>query len=94
MRPVGQLPRVEVLHGVEVYAPWCDNCGSDEHTEWDHLPSLAGLDHRVYGGGAEGLCLRCARIIRPTGQEARRAREPERLAARLAELRGEVRRAS
>lgn len=86
MRPAGRLPRVERLHGVDVYAPWCANCANDKDTQWEYLP---GVDS--YGGGAEAICSRCNGIFHPSAQEARRAREPERLAARLAELRAERR---
>lgn len=86
-RPAGQLPRVILFGGVEVYAPWCNQCGSDDRTRWARLPPLKALTGgATLYGDYETMCERCKAPDFATHSEAFAAREPERLAARLAEL--------
>lgn len=86
MRPAGRLPRVIQYGGDAVYAPWCWYCDSDACTKWDWMAND--------GYSSEAICLRCERVLHPDGQETHVAREPQRLEARLAELRREVRRSA
>lgn len=84
-RPADALPRVIRHDGVDVYAPWCDCCASDRETRWVRLPTeYAG--EALLGHWPQASCLRCERVLEPEIAEAFRAREPERLAQRLAEL--------
>jgi hypothetical protein len=90
-------PRVTWFTDVQVYAAHCGTCGTDEHTDWKDLPALAEMDrpnHATspwYGfGRARAWCRRCESIIDLAYRDAWMAREPERLAARLAELQREA----
>lgn len=80
-------PRVISFGGVDVYAPRCPECGDDRSTHWEHLESGPVLT--AYG--TRGHCNRHVGTIYVTATEAYRAREPERLAARLAELKAGAR---
>lgn len=80
--------RVTRFNGVEVYPPFCWSCGTDRHSEWKDLPSL----EKLHAPGhcfdfIRGYCSYCEKIIDSNHEEAFKAREPERLEARLAELR-------
>lgn len=86
-------PRVTRFKGAEVYAPFCWWCGSDRHSEWKDLPSLADLQKgywHVSWAHIRGYCSYCEKIIDADHEEAFRAREPERLVARLAQLQAEA----
>lgn len=92
------LPRVVRFGDDEVYAAFCWYCGSDVYTEWLELPSCETLRAESYPA-ARAVCLGpvCGdahefgpRPLSLNRQEAWRAREPERLAARLDELRREA----
>lgn len=78
-RPADVLPRVITQGGERVYAPWCDDCDSDDDTKW------IAID-RTY---SQAWCRHCDDAFSVTSLEAFRAREPSRLEARLAELRAE-----
>jgi hypothetical protein len=92
-RPSNALPRVVRHDGVQVYAARCWYCESDERTEWIELPT--NMETLPDYATARAVCLGnlCAdahefgpRKLQIDRLEAWRAREPERLAARLAEL--------
>ena len=93
-RPADVLPRVVRFDGIDVYAPMCWHCGDDRDTEWVELPSCETMAKEHYVT-ARGVCIgpmcRDAHEYGPRKlsvdlQEAWHAREPERLAHRLAEL--------
>lgn len=84
------------LRRVEVYAPWCPRCASDENTRWDKLPMLSRMLEQLgksifIGWQAQAICHGCKSIIDVSSREAWRAREPERLELRLDELRADSR---
>ena len=85
------MKRVIDHGGVRVYAPKCWSCGSGEegsgHTKWLHLPTLAELSMYAMPRQPQGFCRRCDLDFFVARAEAWNAREPERLEARLAELR-------
>lgn len=78
--------RVVYYHGVQVLAPVCPDCESDQKTRWIALPSLADVR-----GGGTAFCegVHCREEFHAFGADCFRAREPERLAARLQELKAE-----
>jgi hypothetical protein len=86
MRPAGRAPKLMFFLSAEVYAPWCEHCGSDDRTKWLHLPAL-GVIERDPLALIQALCLRCENLCPISNVEAWQAREPERMAERLAGLR-------
>lgn len=94
---MSKLPRVVLFEGIEVYAARCDRCWSDAHTTWVRLPALDDLNDASklisvrLGEHIKACCSYCKRGVYPDRTEAVSAREPERLNARLAELRAEAR---
>lgn len=74
--------RVVEFEGVKVYAPICKFCKSDDRTRWEELPPLETIRF-----GGQATCRACC--VGTFGVDAVdcfRAREPERLEARLAEV--------
>lgn len=85
MRPSGRLPRLIVHVGAEVYAPWCESCRNDDQTRWQQLPALGEVERGW--STVRAFCSRCEKDCYVSQVDAWRAREPERLAQRLADLR-------
>ena len=87
-RPADALTVVLRHNGVDVYAPpRCESCGAESSFQaWTHLPTLAAIQADLSSLRVESYCEHCRKPTTHDRQTAYRAREPERLAARLAEL--------
>lgn len=90
-------PRVVMFQSTPVYAAFCYSCSADDRTHWERLPTLEEVTKdRImhFFGIVRAVCSRCERSLDYGAIDVFYAREPERLEARLAELRSEAARRS